>query len=179
MSPLPGPAHAANAEMTEEDVLRFLDLCEGIGIDVVVDGGWCVDALLGRQTRPHRDLDVALPVGDLPRLRAALEHLGYAEVPHADTSAWQFVLGDDAGHEIDIHGFVHEGDGKGTGVAYASESLQGIGRIAGRVVRCITAEWMVRYHTGYEPDEEDWRDVRALCEAFRLELPGAYGRFQA
>ena len=165
-----------NPEMIEEDVLRFLDLCRSIEVDVVVDGGWCVDALLGRQTRRHSDLDIGLRMEDLPRVRRALEDLGYREVPRKDSSAWQFVLGDDAGHEIDLHGFAHDETGKQVaGVPYVYESLAGTGVIGGRVVRCITPEWMVRYHTGYEPDEDDRHDVRALCEAFGIDLPEGFG----
>ena len=59
--------------MTEQDVLRFLDLCEEVGLDIIVDGGWGVDALLERQTRRHRDLDIALPMEDVPRIRAATD----------------------------------------------------------------------------------------------------------
>jgi lincosamide nucleotidyltransferase A/C/D/E len=167
-------------EMTEQDVLRVLDLCDDIALDVIVDGGWGVDALLGHQTRAHADLDVALAMEDVPRLRAALEAHGYVEVPHSDSSPWQFVLRDGAGHEVDIHGFSHDDEGKHVaGVAYVCESLNGTGHIGGRAVRCITAEWVVRYHTHYEPDADDWRDVRALCEAFDLELPELYREFEA
>ena len=39
-------------------------------------GGWGVDALLHRQTRPHKDLDVLVRLADLPALRRLLdEHL--------------------------------------------------------------------------------------------------------
>ena len=35
-------------------------------IKIWVDGGWCVDAHLGQQTRPHEDLDIAIQqVGDV------------------------------------------------------------------------------------------------------------------
>jgi len=44
-----------------------------------------VDALLGRQTRSHDDLDV-VPFNDVPRLRALLESHGYRDVLRDDTS---------------------------------------------------------------------------------------------
>ena len=56
--------------MTATAVLEFLDLLEASSIDVCLDGGWGVDALLGEQTREHGDLDVILNVEDLPRLAA-------------------------------------------------------------------------------------------------------------
>jgi hypothetical protein len=46
--------------MTAEDALALYDLFRSHGITVWVDGGWGIDALLGRQTRPHSDLDIAL-----------------------------------------------------------------------------------------------------------------------
>lgn len=154
-------------EMTEEDVIGVLELCRRIDLDVIVDGGWGVDALLGRQTRRHGDLDIALRFEDLPRIRQALEGLGYGEVPKSGSSEWQFVLGDTAGHEIDVHGFTHDGSSKVCeGVPYVFESLAGKGAIAGRAVRCITAEWVVRYHTAYEPDEDDL--ARRSCPVRRL-----------
>jgi lincosamide nucleotidyltransferase A/C/D/E len=42
---------------------------EKLGIEIWVDGGWGVDALLGEQTRPHKDLDIAIQQKDVPQLR--------------------------------------------------------------------------------------------------------------
>ena len=39
--------------MSEHNVIDLLQKTESIGVDVWIDGGWGVDALLGRQTRPH------------------------------------------------------------------------------------------------------------------------------
>lgn len=38
---------------------------------------------------------------------------------------------------------------------------------------------MVKFHTGYELDENDYRDVRALCQRFGIEMPSEYGKFEA
>jgi lincosamide nucleotidyltransferase A/C/D/E len=37
---------------------------------------------------------------------------------------------------------------------------------------------MVRFHTGYELDEDDYRDVKALCERFGIALPAEYDAFE-
>jgi lincosamide nucleotidyltransferase A/C/D/E len=36
---------------------------------------------------------------------------------------------------------------------------------------------LVKFHTGYELDEDDYRDARALCERFDIPLPQEYDRF--
>jgi len=38
-------------------------------------------------------------------------------------------------------------------------------------VKCISPEWMVKFHSGYELDGNDYRDVSALCERFGIALP--------
>ena len=36
----------------------ILDLFEGLSVTYWLDGGWGVDALYGKQTRDHRDIDI-------------------------------------------------------------------------------------------------------------------------
>lgn len=43
------------------DVHRVLDLLSDADVETWVSGGWGVDALVGRQTRTHRDLDLLVP----------------------------------------------------------------------------------------------------------------------
>jgi hypothetical protein len=59
--------------MTAQDALELYALFEKNGIAVCVDGGWGVDALIGRQTRLHADLDIAIEHRDVPRVRELLE----------------------------------------------------------------------------------------------------------
>jgi len=47
--------------MDAEAVVEVWTAFEAERLEGVLDGGWAVDALLGRQTRPHGDLDIALP----------------------------------------------------------------------------------------------------------------------
>jgi lincosamide nucleotidyltransferase A/C/D/E len=46
--------------MREPEVIDFYERMTDLGITVWVDGGWGVDSLLGRQTRLHKDLDIAI-----------------------------------------------------------------------------------------------------------------------
>jgi lincosamide nucleotidyltransferase A/C/D/E len=166
-------------EMTSSDVVEFLKLANQHDIEIWIDGGWSVDALLQRQTRVHNDLDIALFHKDVPKLRALLEARGYKDVPRDDTRDCNFVLGDDLGHQIDFHSFVFDDQGNvAWGVPYPRESLTGTGSINGVGVKCISPEWLVKFHTGYEVDMDDYHDVLVLCQEFNLELPLEFERFK-
>jgi lincosamide nucleotidyltransferase A/C/D/E len=166
-------------EMSANDVLEFVQLLNQNHIDVYIDGGWGVDALLGEQTRIHSDLDIAVQHRDVAQIRALLEARGYEDVPRDDTRDCNFVLGDDEGHLIDFHSYTFDSDGNNVyGVPYPYESLSGTGSINGRAVKCISPEWMVKFHTGYELDENDYHDVKLLCQRFGIELPPEYEEFE-
>jgi len=66
--------------MTSVDVLDFYRMISEMRVEIWIDGGWGVDALLGEQTRPHKDLDIAIQEKDVPMLRQALQMRGYEEV---------------------------------------------------------------------------------------------------
>jgi len=120
----------------------------------------------------------------VPVAVAALQRRGYAPVPRPDTRAWNFVLGDDTGRQIDFHVIVLDEHGRGlygppeNGEYYPAEALTGKGTVKGRTVDCITPEWLVRFHTGYELAATDWADVSALCERFSIPVPREYLRFR-
>ena len=167
-------------EMTAEDVIAFVQLLKQNHIEVCIDGGWGVDALLGEQTRKHADLDIAVQHKDVPGIRALLEARGYDDVIRDDTRACNFVLGDTLGHLIDFHSYTFDATGKLVfGVEYPYDSLNGNGAINGYPVKCITPEWMVKFHTGYELDQDDYHDVKLLCQRYDIELPVEYAGFES
>jgi lincosamide nucleotidyltransferase A/C/D/E len=149
-----------------------------VSIRVWIDGGWAVDALLGRQLRAHKDLDIALERSDVGRLREILATTGFRKV--REDGEWNFVLADDEGHEIDVHVFVCDEQGNVVdGIRYPPESLTGTGSIDGHIVRCISAKHMVAF---LAPWIHKWPDkyvpaVSALCEKFGIELPTEYIEF--
>lgn len=169
----------ASDQMTSADVIAFVKMLNEHGIPVCIDGGWGVDALLGEQTRLHNDLDIAVEHKDVPKIRALLEAHGYGDVPRDDTRDCNFVLGDDAGHLIDFHSYTFDSVGNLTfGVAYPYDSLQGQGSIGGFPVNCITPAWMIKFHTGYPVDDNDYHDVKLLCRKFGFALPAEYDEFK-
>ena len=171
----------ARREMSQADVRDFLDRMAGLGIRIWLDGGWAVDACLGRQTRSHADLDIVIQERDTAACVANLVARGYRPVPRDDTRPWNFVLGDDAGHEIDFHVIVIDEGGRGQygppdlgDFAYEADALAYTGNLDGRPVDCVPPEWLVRWHTGYELRAHDIADVRALCAEFGIPLPAEY-----
>jgi lincosamide nucleotidyltransferase A/C/D/E len=170
--------------MTAADVASLYTELQRLSIDIWVDGGWGVDALLGAQTRPHKDLDLAIQQRDIPQLRTLLEARRYREIRIEGARPWNFVLGGENGREIDIHVIVLDKEGNGiygppeNGQLYPSASLSGVGVIQGHTVRCISAEWAVKFHSGYELKAKDFVDVSALCKKFSLALPEEYARFR-
>ena len=163
--------------MQQQEVIDFYCTMEDCGVQVWIDGGWGVDALLGKQTRPHKDLDIAIRQEHVPKLREILATIGYREVRVEDARPHNFVMGDDRGREIDVHVIVLDDKGNGiygpaeNGEMYPADSLTGTGTIGGHQVRCISPEWMIRFHSGYQLTEKDYRDVSALCEQFGFDLP--------
>jgi lincosamide nucleotidyltransferase A/C/D/E len=169
----------SHAEMTGDNAVEIIRLLEQNGIEVYVDGGWGVDALLGEQTRKHSDLDIALPHKYVPRLRELLEARGFVDVQRNDTRECNFVLGDNKGHLLDVHSYTFDENGKHIfGVAYEPQHFTGTGVIGGYPVKCIPPDIMVEFHTGYEVDENDYRDVKALCERFNIPMPEIYKGFE-
>ncbi len=167
------------------DVLTLLDLMQSAGVVVWIDGGWGVDALLGEQTRAHADLDVAISTRHFDRARAALGRHSFVLV--RDDGPHNVVLGDPAGRLIDLHAFddtttVIGPDGierhGPNGLAYEAGGFTGEGRIEGRSVPCMSAQFQMRSHTGYPVDRDDWHDVLNLHRRFELEIPPNYEKWQ-
>ena len=169
--------------MTSTDVVDLCSRLDAVGVAVWIDGGWGVDALLGRQSRPHADLDIVIQAKDVQKVRHLLETQRYKEVPRPDTSTWNFVLSNGSGREVDVHVIIFDKEGNGLyaaeekGVMYPAASLTGNGAIDGRAVKCISPEWMIKFHSGYEVKYKDFKDVSALCEKFDIDLPEEFRHF--
>jgi lincosamide nucleotidyltransferase A/C/D/E len=164
-----------DASFEAGDVVGLVRWLRGNGIDIWVDGGWCVDALLGRQTRAHRDLDIAVSHRDNPELRRLLLSRSYAEEYRDGSAAWMYVMKAPDGKEVDVHVFEYDERGNNIyGIEYPFGALTGTGVIDGQEVSCISAEWMFRFKTAYQPQEKDLRDVQALAERYGYIVPDTH-----
>src|SRR6478672_11763266 len=97
--------------MISDAVIEIVQALNAAGVEVWLDGGWAVDAVLGMQTRAHKDVDIIAQVADVPKLRRHLTDMGFeTRCGGTDTN---FVLADAAGREIDVHAVVFDPYGNG------------------------------------------------------------------
>ena len=164
--------------MTSHDVLSILDLLHDAGVTVWLDGGWGVDALLGEQTRPHRDLDIAIRHDDVAAFMQVMVGAGLRPVDGG--TPLNFIVADGRGREVDVHlvdidVVTTNEDGNEihgpAGLPYVVGSLGGTGTILGRQVACCTTEFRLQCYSEYEVTETDFQDATALCARFDLPLP--------
>jgi lincosamide nucleotidyltransferase A/C/D/E len=173
-----------SSKMTANALVDLLKLFESAGLEVWLDGGWAVDAVLGSQTREHKDVDVILRVADLPKVREILANRGFKEQDGGTAS--NFVLADPSGLEVDVHAVVFDRDGNGvynmqngTDWIYPAMGFRGQGLINGHAVRCLSPEIQVLCHAyGYVPSEKDFLDMELLQARFGVELPPQLQRNQ-
>ena len=160
--------------MTEEGALAIYESLERAGVTAWIDGGFCVDALIGESTRVHADLDIAVMRGDAQRLRAWMVRESF--VLRSGNTEANFVWVRDC-DRVDVHLFAYdEGHRISFGVDYPFGSLSGVGVLAGRRVRCVAAEWMFRFKTSYPPSAKDIDDVRRLATRFGFTVPQTHAQ---
>ncbi|MET7858839.1 amino acid transporter [Streptomyces sp. NPDC005318] len=159
--------------MAADDVLSVLAGLRDTGLDVWVGGGWGIDALVGVQTRLHRDLDLMHRLDQEPLVVAALAGAGFVET--LDLRPVRFVVTHQAGQEVDLHPLVFAPDGSaaqaspdpGRPFVYPARCFV-TGRIDGTTVPCISAEQQVYFHQGYEPADHDRHDMAELRQKFGI-----------
>jgi len=174
-----------------EDAINIYRSLSANNIQVWLTGGWGIDALLGEQTRPHKDLDIIMLLDDVVCMRELLGRAGYGlkEIWSENRQALDaqgietptaFVLQDSAGREIDAHALRLDERGSGIpawaadeGFVFTPEDLAGEGMIAGIAVRCLSPAMQVSCHTGYDLPDVQLRDLDLLHAKFGVEYPDA------
>lgn len=164
-------------EMPASALIELLQLFDDHAIQVWLDGGWGVDALIETQTRTHKDVDIILRVADVPKLQEILGRRGFTVREGSPPDS--FVLADDAGLEVDVHAVTFDENGNGVyrmqngqDWIFPAEGFGGRGIIDERSVRCLSPTTQVLCHAhGYVPTEKDLRDMQLLEQRFGVELP--------
>jgi len=159
--------------MTDDEVRRVLDALAAAGCRTWLAGEWGVDALVGHQTRPHRDVDLTVDAADEAAALRALAMLGY--LIETDWRPVRVEVACPGRGWVDLHPVVfHEnGDGcqadlDGGGSFYPKDSFT-TGSLGGRRVNCLSVAQQIRFHRGYEADDVDLADLSLLR---RLAAPG-------
>jgi lincosamide nucleotidyltransferase A/C/D/E len=172
-----------------EDVISIYQSLLDNGIQVWLTGGWGIDALLGEQTRPHKDLDVIVLLDDVVRMRELLGRDGYRlkmlwsenrwDVDaHGVETATAFVLQDSEGREFDAHAMRLDDQSNGIPAwaeaeefVFTRQDLAGEGTIAGVAFQCLTPEMQMLCHTGYALPDEHLRDLERLHQMYGVDYP--------
>jgi lincosamide nucleotidyltransferase A/C/D/E len=148
------------------EVLTVLHALGRAGCRAWVAGGWGVDALVGRETREHRDLDLAIDARDEPAAIDVLGRLGYAV--ETDWRPVRVELAAGGGRWVDLHPLVFDGDGVGRQAALEGSPFEyprgafATGSIEGVSVACLSVAQQLRFHQGYELRDIDRHDLRHL-----------------
>jgi lincosamide nucleotidyltransferase A/C/D/E len=167
--------------MTSDDVAQLARLLTQGGIEVWLDGGWAVDALLGEQTRRHDDVDIVVRDADLPRVLEILAKQGFSRTQGG--RPFNFVLQDGEGRKVDVHTIVFDRAGNalygpaptdGKQEMYEAGALTGRGVVGGQAVQCVSPDFLMTYYTGYPISPSDAHDVQQLHRRFGLDLPAEY-----
>ena len=164
--------------MDAQTLLAIVDVLEAGGIDVWLDGGWGVDALLGQQTREHDDLDLVVELDHARRIIELLEAFGYSLVAGGPPKS--FVMVDARGRQVDVHPVAIDAEGGGVYQmdddeewVYPAEGFTGRGSVEGSPVRCLSPDVQVLVHAGYELTRKDYRELYLLRQRFGVEPPRA------
>ena len=163
--------------MSVEQALAIYDFLDQSGVQCWVIGGWGVDAVLGRVTREHKDLDLLVLISDLPRYADVVQQRGFRRALVWSESRpvyvgelrfdSAFVDAHRDGRQIDVH--VIDVDRQGRLTQWHADpwplpqnATFGTGTIAGATVRCVTRAAQIAMHTGYDLPGEHQEDLRLL-----------------
>jgi lincosamide nucleotidyltransferase A/C/D/E len=175
--------------MGTADVVEIIGLLRSAGVATWLAGGWACDALLGEQTRVHADLDLLVAEQDRGRACEVLEQHGFALAEEFDAGLMSLaleLLDRRRRRKVALHLVDIAADAPGEWAVSLGERMQSLGldsaelfatgTVAGRELPCLSPAALLALHTGYEPREEDRRDISVMCARFSLPAPPGYER---
>lgn len=152
--------------MKLSEVLGVLDDVRAVGCRFWLEGGWGVDALVGHQTRPHRDLDLDIDSDFEEEVLRVLRRLGY----HIE-SDWRpnrMELVAPGRGWVDLHPLAIDDEGNARQAALGGgwhefpRSFFATGHLGQTAVPCVSLEAQRRFHSGYQLREVDRHDLAIL-----------------
>ena len=125
-----------------------------------------MDALAGRQTRAHRDVDLAVDSTQEAAVLATLERRDYAVETDGRPTRVELVA--PGRGRVDVHPVTF--DAGGTGIQVGPHGERWVypaacfvtGTIGGRTVGCISAVQQIAWRAGYELRAVDHHDLAVL-----------------
>jgi lincosamide nucleotidyltransferase A/C/D/E len=152
-----------------DDVLEVLDALDLAGCKPCVAGGWGIDALVGRQTRRHGDLDVIIEEGTTRAAKSALASVGYVHfsegMPAGPHMPVRIVARDSPGRIVDVlplDDAVMRDQVRTAPPPFSGEQVVVIGTILDRPVRCLSPAVQWAFHQGYSTRSHDRHDLPRL-----------------
>ena len=184
---LPGPLKAVASrlhgsmlrETRLDDLLAVVDCLESENVAYWLAGGWGVDALAGRQTRRHKDIDVVIDDFERnePILRGALAVLGFRHVGMDMGGVWmprRSNFEDGAGHRVELLNIdwdhlraVFSLDPQRDPAASwtsqdLAEEMLAVGGIGDRSLPCLTAAAQLLFHSGFYLEPSGYANLALL-----------------
>ena len=149
------------------EAVEVLDALDAAGVTWWVAGGWGVDALAGRQTREHRDLDLLVDASTCEVGLTTLARLGYE--PETDWLPLRVEVGAPGRGWVDVHpvrfgadGVGVQGEPPGPDFTYPPDDFTEA-VLEGRRFGCLTAGRQQDLHRGYDPRPQDRHDLAVLA----------------
>lgn len=157
-----------NGGVQRVEVVEVLDALDMAEVRHWIAGGWGVDALVGSQTRHHRDLDLTVDAEDFDDCMAVLASLGYTV--ETDWLPLRVEVAAPGGRWVDLHpvrfdaqGRGVQGDREGVHFLYPPSAFT-LGKIDARTVHCLSVSQQRLFHDGYELRPHDEHDLQRLAE---------------
>jgi len=178
------PRDRLRGAMKLEEVLEVLRALEAHDIPLCLAGGWGVDALVGRQTRSHDDLDVVIDnyEHEVPRDVDALAPLGFRLRESYERPVFMnriTVLEDDRGRLMDLNSLDWRKLAEKAGPLGADGATPDAlrhhviseGTLGGRRVPCLSADVQLLFHAGFDLSLPQQLDVRMLRDKAESSAP--------
>jgi lincosamide nucleotidyltransferase A/C/D/E len=166
-----GPVQSLKSRVTyvpQERVVALMDAIARDGVQCWVAGGWGIDALLGRQTRRHHDLDLVIDDArdDVDRLGQVLAREGFRpgvrEFNPGLMMPFRHSWQDDSGCTVEVMPVALGKPPFGGAAAAVPEPRFTLGTIGGAKVPCVSASLQFALHRGYAARNVDRTDMAAL-----------------
>lgn len=154
--------------MNLRQVLAVLDAVRSCTCRFWLEGGWGVDALVGHQTREHRDVDIDIDARCEEQVLAKLQDMGY--VIETDWRTNRVELASANQGWVDVHPLVIDDHGNARQASLDGgwhewpRSFFTTGKLDRVLIPCVSLEAQRLFHSGYQLRPQDEHDLALLAQ---------------